>query len=49
MSTLSNAFSLLELDVEDDREETTNATDNKKKANGICFSCYPKKHHLIIH
>ncbi|XP_023731048.1 oligoribonuclease isoform X2 [Lactuca sativa] len=34
MSTLSNAFSLLELDVEDDREETTNATDNKKKANG---------------
>ncbi|CAH1417988.1 unnamed protein product [Lactuca virosa] len=34
MSTLSNAFSLLELDVEDDREETTNAADNKKKANG---------------
>lgn len=49
MSTLSNAFSLLELDVEDDREETTNDADNKKKANGIYFNCYPKNHHLIIH
>ncbi|KAL4587875.1 hypothetical protein LXL04_000750 [Taraxacum kok-saghyz] len=34
MSSLSNAFSSLELDVEDDREETTNAADNKEKTNG---------------
>ncbi|KAI3526400.1 hypothetical protein L1887_05652 [Cichorium endivia] len=34
MNTLSNAFSLLELDVEDDRQETTNAADNKEKSNG---------------
>lgn len=34
MNTLSNAFSLLELDVEDDKQETTNAADNKEKSNG---------------
>lgn len=35
MNGISNAFSLLELDVEDDREETTTSADNSKKANGI--------------
>lgn len=34
MSSLSNAFSLLELDVEDDRQETINAADNTEKTNG---------------
>ncbi|XP_071689617.1 oligoribonuclease [Rutidosis leptorrhynchoides] len=35
MDRISNAFSLLELDVEDDRKETTSSADNNtKKANG---------------
>ncbi|PWA59242.1 hypothetical protein CTI12_AA393530 [Artemisia annua] len=34
MNQLSNAFSLLELDVEDDKEEITSAAENTKKANG---------------
>lgn len=37
MNTLTNAFSLLELDVEDDREQTTSAADKTEKDNGICF------------
>lgn len=35
MDHISNAFSLLELDVEDDRKETTSSADNTEKANGI--------------
>ncbi|KAI3829904.1 hypothetical protein L1987_04035 [Smallanthus sonchifolius] len=34
MNHLSNAFSLLELDVEDDRKETTSSANNPEKANG---------------
>lgn len=34
MNGLSNAFSLLEVDVEDDRKETTSSADNTEKANG---------------
>ncbi|GJS52861.1 oligoribonuclease isoform X1 [Tanacetum coccineum] len=34
MNQLSNTFSLLELDVEDDKEEITSAAENAKKANG---------------
>lgn len=34
MDDLSNAFSLLELDVEDDREETTSSASNTVKTNG---------------
>lgn len=34
MNRLTNAFSLLELDVEDDREQTTSAADKTEKDNG---------------
>ncbi|XP_076902382.1 oligoribonuclease-like [Bidens hawaiensis] len=34
MDHLSNAFSLLEMDVEDDKIETTSSANNKEKANG---------------
>ncbi|KAI3667853.1 hypothetical protein L6452_42923 [Arctium lappa] len=34
MNRLTNAFSLLELDVEDDREQTTSAADETEKDNG---------------
>lgn len=49
MDQISNAFSLLEMDAEDDRIETTSSSNDTEKANGICDSsinfvfAHPKK------